>query len=115
MRKQLQLIIGVLVIVFFSSSTYASYQCMVSINKVLIYANGFVNVNHSGRNDYTVICNLNEPRGGVGITTCAMWASMLQNIKRNNDQAHFYYSGDGDCSTLPTYGNSPAPVYIGDM
>ena len=105
----------VVILLTYSGSAYGAYQCTVNINKVLIYANGSVNIHHSGRNDYTVICNLNVPRDGVGIATCAMWSSMLQNIKKNSGKAHFYYSGDGDCSTLPTYGNAPTPVYIGDM
>ena len=97
-----------------NSAALASFQCNVTVQKVLIYNDGSVNVYHSGRSDYTYICNLSEERQGVSVTTCAMWASMLQNIKKNNGIAQFYYSGDGSCSTLSTYSASPAPVYIGD-
>lgn len=93
----------------------ASYTCSVTVNKVLVYANGNVNIKHSGRGDYTVICNLKTPRTNVSITTCAMWTSMLQNIKKNDGKASFYYSGEGSCATLPTYSSSPTPVYIGDV
>jgi hypothetical protein len=40
---------------------------------------------------------------------------MLQNIKKAGGKAIFYYPGEGTCATLPTYGGTPAPVYIGDV
>jgi hypothetical protein len=40
---------------------------------------------------------------------------MLQNIKKNNGVAQFYYGGEGSCEELPTYGSAPTPIYIGDM
>lgn len=106
-----------LILTLLSSSFYAAaeYSCSVTVNAVLLYKDGSVNVNHSGRGDYTVICNLSTEREGVSIQTCAMWASMLQNIKKNNGKAEFYYSGSGSCNALPTYASAPAPVYIGDL
>ncbi len=95
-------------------SAMAAYSCSTTVEKILIYDNGRVNILHSGRGDYTVICNLTTPRNNVSITTCAMWTSMLQNIKKNEGVAIFYYTGEGSCETLPTYGNSPTPRYIGD-
>ncbi len=96
-----------------SSMCQAAYQCDVTVLRVLVYNSGDVNILHSGRGDYTNICNLKSERQGVGITTCAMWTSMLQSIKKQGGKAAFYFSGDGSCSTLPTYSASPAPVYIG--
>lgn len=101
------------IILFTSFNAFAGYNCTVTVYRVLAYANGSVNVLHSGRGDYTVICNLNSEYKGVSVTTCAMWTSMLQNIQANKNKAIFYYGGQGECSTLPTYGNTPAPVYIG--
>jgi hypothetical protein len=91
----------------------ATFECTVRVQKVLVYGNGAVNVLHDGRGDYTVICNLNTDRQGVSPVTCAMWAAMLQNIRKNDGRANFYYSGEGTCATLPTYSAAPAPVYIG--
>ena len=101
--------------VMFSPSVIAAFNCSVDINRVLIYGSGTVNVLHSGRNDFTVICDLNSEWKGVSVTTCAMWTAMLQNIKKNNSKAIFYYGGEGTCSALPTYGSTPAAVYIGDI
>lgn len=94
---------------------YATFECMVKISNVLIYRDGSVNVHHTGRGEYTVVCNLNADRQGVSPVTCAMWAAMLQHIKKNNGNAHFYFDGEGSCAALPRYWESPAPVYIGDM
>jgi len=96
-----------------STLSEAAFNCTVPISKILVYGNGSVNIFHQGRNDYTYICNLQETRQNVSITTCAMWTSMLQNIKKDNGKAIFYYPGTGTCATLPTYGGTPAPVYIG--
>jgi hypothetical protein len=96
-----------------STLSEAAFNCTVGLSRILVYGNGSVNVLHQGRNDFTVICSLNEARQGVSITTCAMWTSMLQNIKKEGNKAIFYYSGSGTCAALPTYGNTPAPVYIG--
>ena len=98
-----------------SFNSLAAFNCTVTVKRVLVYGSGAVNVLHTGRNDYTVICNLNEERLGVSITTCAMWTSMLQNIRENQHKAVFHYNGDGACATLPVYGSTPAPVYIGTI
>ena len=101
--------------VMFSTPANAAFHCSADINRILIYGNGTVNILHSGRNDFTVICDLNSEWKGVSVTTCAMWTAMLQNIKKNNSKAIFYYGGEGTCSALPTYGSTPAAVYIGDI
>ena len=94
-------------------NTNAAFNCDVQINNVLIYKGGWVNVRHTGRNDYTYICSLAQEWKGIDVVTCAMWASMLQNVQKNNGLAQFYYEGEGNCATLPTYSSSPSPVYIG--
>lgn len=104
-----------MLLVSISTLSEASFNCTVGISKVLVYGNGVVSVYHQGRNHYTTICNLSEARQNVSITTCAMWTSMLQNIKKEGGKATFYYPGTGTCSALPTYGSSPAPVYIGNV
>ncbi|UDF35497.1 UNVERIFIED_ORG: hypothetical protein LHJ69_23615 [Shinella sp. XGS7] len=91
----------------------AEYQCRVNVQAVLVYANGTVNVLHTGRGDYTHVCNMDQSRGWASPATCAMWAGLLLQAKRHNTKVDFYFSGDGSCQTLPVYGNSPTPVYIG--
>ncbi|WP_298771326.1 hypothetical protein [uncultured Shewanella sp.] len=99
--------------VLFSAASFAAFHCVVSLERILVYKDGKVNVWHSGRGDYTDICNLKTEKNGVSIATCAMWTSMLQSIKKDKGQAIFYYEGEGSCATLPIYAASPTPVYIG--
>jgi len=115
MKKLATIFVGTILSLVISNNAQAAFSCDTTVLKVLVYSGGNVNIRHSGRNDYTVICNLRAERQGVSITTCAMWTSMLQNIKKNNGTAQFYYSGEGSCATLPTYAASPVPAYIGDM
>jgi hypothetical protein len=98
--------------------TTAVTECRVTIGAVLVYRDGSVNVLHSGRGDYTYICNLSSERLGVSPTTCAMWTRMLQSLKLVGKRADFYYQLEPtftSCADLPTYSASPAPVYIGTM
>ena len=94
-------------------SAFANFSCSAVPEIVLVYGDGSVNVFHSGRNDYTYVCNLASPRLGVDPVTCAMWTSLLLAAKKNNQAVQFYYPGTGSCATLPVYSNSPAPTYIG--
>jgi hypothetical protein len=98
---------------FLSSSVFADFACNVNVKRVLVYANGSVNVLHSGRNDWTYICNVKGTWKGIDTVTCALWVSMLQSTQNNEKNAVFYYGGAGSCATLETYGSSPAPVYVG--
>lgn len=96
-------------------SAQASFECNVKIISVLVYANGAVNVLHTGRGDYTVMCYLDSTVGGVSPTTCALWTAMVQAIKKKNGTATFYFGIDGNCATMATYGASPIPAYVGDV
>ncbi|MBU1620768.1 MAG: hypothetical protein KJ556_04840 [Gammaproteobacteria bacterium] len=105
-----------LCLLFVSSKLWAAFDCKVDLHAVLIYGDGTVNVLHSGRGDYTHICNLSEERLGVSPTTCALWASMLVTLKKDGKKADFYYNSTpqyNSCATLPHYSGAPAPVYIG--
>jgi hypothetical protein len=96
-------------------SAHAVYECNVSVGQVLVYRDGIVNVLHSGRGDFTIICNLASDYQSVHPTTCAMWTAMLQAIKKKSGRASFYFDGTGSCATMPTYWSAPVPVYIGDV
>ncbi|RYV04080.1 hypothetical protein SOPP22_01370 [Shewanella sp. OPT22] len=114
MRKIKSLFISI-VLMFVSTSVFAAFNCEVEIKRVLVYATGEVNILHTGRNDYTFICNAKGTWKGIDTVTCALWVSMLQSTQNNNKKAIFYYSGSGTCASLPTYSTSPAPVYIGTI
>ena len=102
-----------IVLVLISASSFSDFNCEVNVSRVLVYGNGSVNILHSGRNDYTYICDMDGDWKGVSTVTCAMWTSLLQNSQVNDKKVIFYYGGTGSCASLATYGSSPAPVYIG--
>lgn len=94
---------------------FASFECDVKIKSVLVYANGSVNVLHTGRGDYTVICNLNSSWGTVSPTTCGMWTAVVLGAKKRDALVQFYFSGTGSCATLGTYGDAAVPTYVGEI
>ena len=100
---------------FVSQQASADFFCQVNVTNVLVYADGSLNVLHSGRGDYTYMCNLNIERQGVSPSICAVWFGLLEAIKKKNGLAQIFFSGTGSFSTLPVYGNAPAPLYIGDL
>ena len=104
-----------LVLALLPLACLADFQCNVQVRHVLVYSDGSVNIFHTGRNDYTYICNLKDERLGIDTTTCALWTAMVLALKKNGNTAQFYYAGSGSCGTLPTYTSSPAPKYIGDI
>jgi hypothetical protein len=112
MKKTITAALAVLAV---SLPAQADFHCSATINRVLVYQDGMVNILHTGRSDFTQICNLKGDWKGVDTITCAFWTSMLQNIKSKNGQAIFYYPGTGSCGALATYGATPAPIYIGDI
>jgi hypothetical protein len=112
-RKSLVLKAFASILALAVGSANAAFQCNAQTLSVLVYSDGTVNILHSGRGDYTNVCNLNIVYKGVPTATCAMWTAMLLQAKRNNTLLQFYYDGTGACSTLPTYSSAPAPIYIG--
>jgi hypothetical protein len=103
-----------LILLLVPMHAWAVYSCNVTVSNVLVYQDGSVNVFHSGRNDFTVICNLATERNQVAPATCAMWTGMLLAIKKKGGTATFYFNGDGSCATMGTYSSAPTPVYVGD-
>lgn len=94
-------------------SALADYGCSTKVTAVLVYGDGSVNMYSVARNDYTYVCNLETPRLGIGITTCALWTAALMEAKKNASNIALYYAGNGSCATLPTYAGAPAPYYLG--
>ena len=113
-----RVVIAVLVAAGLSTPAYADFSCNVTVQGVLPYTNGAVNVLHSGRGDWTFVCNLESTYtvgNSVGPTTCAMWAALLLRAKKDNRMVQFWFPGAGSCSTIATYSAAPVPTYIGEI
>lgn len=101
----------------YAATAAADYSCRVSVSGVLQYYEGSINVLHSGRGDWTMVCNMNAPRtNGLTVlpTTCANWFVVLLRAKKNNQLVDFWFPGTGSCATIGTYGDAPVPIYIGE-
>jgi hypothetical protein len=99
-------------------NAHADFNCRVSVHGVLPYNSGPVNVLHSGRGDWTMICSLTEPYTNVLTVqpaTCAAWMAILLRAKKNNQPVDFWFSGTGSCAAMGTYGSAPVPIYIGEV
>jgi hypothetical protein len=109
------LLLGALVI---SDATHAAaFSCNVDVQRVLVYSEGTINVRHSGASNFTYICNIRGFRNGVSPEVCLTWKDLLITAQTSARQAAFYYDVPDavatSCATLPTYADSPAPLYVG--
>lgn len=97
---------------------WADFSCSVNVLGVIPYNSGQVNVLHTGRGDWTMICSLTEAYTSVLTVkpeTCGMWTAILLQAKKNNTPVQFWFSGAGTCATINTYSNAPVPIYIGPV
>lgn len=95
----------------------ADFSCTVSVLGVLQYGGGQINVLHSGRGDWTHVCNVSEPRTVIRTVTpmaCATWVALLLRAKKNGTPLTFWFAGTGSCATLATYDEAQVPTYIGE-
>ena len=118
-RRVAPLVAGAFVVAMTMSARAGNFECTASIVNVLIYKSGDVNVLHSGRGDYTVMCNLITTRDGVDPTVCATWYALLQTVKNKHGTVDLWFSVTDpvvvSCATLPTYWSAPGPYYVGDV
>jgi hypothetical protein len=91
----------------------ADISCTGTINGVLLYADGSVMIQGSWRGDLTMICNTQNNFGGIDTSICLAWYGAAVKSSQGHVIVGTYYSGDTyTCANLPTYHNSPPPVYL---
>jgi len=91
----------------------AAISCMGSVDEVLLYADGTLNVRGNWRNDYTFLCNTNGTWGNVPAEVCLGWYGLLAKAAADNKTVLMWYETTATCATVPTYGSSPVPIYVG--
>lgn len=91
--------------------SHAAIDCIGKVVKVLLYADGTLNLLGSWRGDYTVLCSTTY--GSVSAEVCMGWYGLLVKAKAENTDVTVYYNTTYACNNLPTYGSSPTPVYVG--
>jgi hypothetical protein len=119
-KRQLRAAAALVCVVLATAAQAQAFECRVTVQGVLAYSGGSVNVLHSGRNDWTVVCNLDRTyqvgSQSVSPTTCAVWYATLLRAKKNNQPVDVYfYDPAGSCAAVGTYGSAPVPVYIGEI
>jgi len=91
-----------------------SIYCTGSVANVLLYGDGYLMITASYRGDYTTLCSVQQTRNGIDPTTCWGWYSVAMTAKKEAKSVTINYNDPSavSCSTLPTYGAAPAPVYV---
>lgn len=108
----LNLVLTTIVSTVSYNSASAAVACTGKINQILTYANGNVIVHSSWRNDFNVICNSKNEWNGITTSQCALWLSQALVAYKAKTNSTVYYENESNCAQIPTYGNSPPPVYF---
>ena len=91
----------------------ADISCSGTLGGVLLYADGTVMIQGSWRGDWTMLCNTQNNWGGIDMSTCLAWYGAAVKSSQGHTTVGTWYNGDAyTCSNLPTYRNSPPPVYL---
>lgn len=93
-------------------SAEADVWCSGTIAGVYVNVNGGVNILPSFRQDWLEICNVTTTRLGVTVDVCKAWLALVTSLHVTQQSAAITYTGSTACNAIPTYQNSPAPVYV---
>lgn len=90
-------------------------NCTGVVTGLIVYFDGQVTVNGTWRGDWTTVCNLNANYGSTTPQTCRAWYAPLLTAKTQQIKVTLQYTTDAvpACNSIATYGNAPAPQYIG--
>lgn len=97
----------------FPSVGFTAVECVGTVNQVLLYADGTLNVRSSWRNDFTFLCNTNGTFGTVSGEVCMGWYALMTKAEASNLNVSVFYFTNTPCNSLPTYDQAPVPVYVG--
>lgn len=85
--------------------------CSSTVNSVYVSIDGSVIMRAIYRNDYTKICSILDSWKGVDPAVCTLWYSIAKTAVSQKNPIIAFYDLDS-CSTIPIYGESPAPGYL---
>lgn len=97
-----------------ASQAHAAAYCSGGIYEAVTYDSGDIMILSAWRNDWTVVCNLNTPRGTISPSTCFAWFAQVQTAitAKKPMGIYFYTIEQSQCATMPTYGAAPTPGYV---
>jgi hypothetical protein len=112
MKRRL-LIAGLMAAAVLPQPALADADCIGTITNTAVFGDGAVVVRGTWRSDYTQVCNVKTEWKGITPDVCSSWKAMIDAGLSLSRQVRVYYPGSSwVCSTLPTYGDAPAPQYL---
>lgn len=96
------------------SASAVSLSCEGTVRQIYVAVNSRVFVQGSWHTDWTMICDLDDTWNGVTGELCKTWFAMALTAYQAKSNVMVRYDNlqSTDCAALPTYGNSPAPLYF---
>jgi hypothetical protein len=93
-------------------TSHATVWCTGNITRVYVASDGSIIINPSYNGSWAQICNVGQSWKGIDPMTCAYWFSIAKTAVSQNSQVILMYGDIDSCSTIPTYGEAPAPTYL---
>jgi len=91
---------------------YADGPCSGTVLNSYVTGYGAAIIRGSWGGGYTQICSITSIWKGVSPDVCALWVAKIDSAISTGHTVTLYYYGSTTCSTIPTYGDSPAPYYV---
>ena len=100
------------VLLLWPQTAFAQFWCTGTPISVLTNSNGSVIAHMPWRQDWVGVCNVKTSWKGIDPSVCWTWFSYLSTAMVEQKPILVYYSGEGNCASISTYENSPAPYYV---
>jgi hypothetical protein len=95
-----------------SPASAAPQWCSATVSNLYVMSDGTVLMIGSWRGDYTRVCNLDQPQGGVSALTCATWMALLSKAVTRTSAVTVYYADAPACNQIPIYYGAPIASYV---
>jgi hypothetical protein len=112
MKKIKKVVVICLLVLFCAVSVVQAEWCTGTIDRVLMTADGDVDIKATYRGDFTKICNRDNYWNDISPEVCADWYDTVVAARISGRTITIRYPDGTPCDTLPTYNDSPAPMYF---
>lgn len=95
-------------------SVAAPLYCTGEIKRTYVTNTGDLFIYSSWRNNYSRLCNLKGTVNNIDSITCSMWGSYVTTALKDKKKVTVRFNEDSGltCSTIQTYNDAPAVVYV---
>jgi len=98
-----------------SQPAHAQLWCTGTISSSWIDSVGNAYIAGNWRDDHTQICSVRQEWKGISPDICLSWLAKVDSsigLSKSIIVSYSAYPAGITCSTLGTYGDSPAPLYV---